>query len=79
MFRGAIILGIGFSLGYVKGLRDSKEVAEMMADIVEALKEATKTSDTSDTSDTSEPTEASAEEVLGTATPIQSEPTTEGE
>lgn len=73
MFRGAIILGIGFSLGYVKGLRDSKEVAEMMADIVEALKEATKTPDTA------EPTEASAEEVLGTATPIQSEPTTEGE
>lgn len=71
MFRGAIILGIGFSLGYVKGLHDSKEVAEKLTEFVDAFKETKKAPDKAET------TETPTEDILGTA--IQSEPTTEGE
>lgn len=71
MFRGAIILGIGFSLGYVKGLHDSKEVAEKLGEFVGALKETAKASDEAVAA---EKTETPTEDILGTA-----EPTTEGE
>lgn len=30
MFRGAIILGIGFSMGYVKALHESEEIKELL-------------------------------------------------
>ena len=71
MFKGAIILGIGFSLGYVKGLSDSKEIADKLAAFVDAFKETNKAPDTAET------TETSTEEIL--ATPIPSEPAIEGE
>lgn len=39
MFRGAIILGIGFSLGYIKGLKDSEILADKIDEAIQVLKE----------------------------------------
>lgn len=40
MLRGAIILGIGFSLGYAKALHDSEEIKDKLTQILDLAKEA---------------------------------------
>lgn len=39
MFRGAIILGIGFTLGYSKALSDSQELKDLLLQAIVALHE----------------------------------------
>ena len=41
MYRGALILGIGFSLGYAKALQDSADIKNLLVTVVDLLKEET--------------------------------------
>lgn len=38
MFRGAIILGIGFTLGYGKAVQDSQEIKDLLLQVLWALR-----------------------------------------
>jgi hypothetical protein len=58
MFKGAIILGVGYSLGYIKGLKDAEIVAEKLQklfDEVKASQEKTPTEVTFDSTAVDEP------------------------
>lgn len=40
MIRGALILGIGFSLGYAKAIHDSDDILEKLETLTELVKQA---------------------------------------
>lgn len=41
MFRGAIILGLGFTLGYGKALHDAEEITDLLKQLIDELKKQT--------------------------------------
>lgn len=77
MFRGAIILGIGFSLGYTKALQDSQEIKTMLRQLIDALEESNRKSANEGTAN---PSNFTAPEMVTTpSAPIPNPATPEGE
>lgn len=67
MIRGALILAVGFSLGYSKAIRDSDEIRELLRELIEEMKHFPPDP---------EPQDAKAEEVVE-AIEVPAEPDTE--
>lgn len=77
MFRGAIILGIGFSLGYSKALQDSQEIKAMLRELIDALQES---NESKKRQPTEEKTDFTTPEMVETpSAPIPNPATPEGE
>jgi hypothetical protein len=74
MIRGALILGIGFSLGYAKALHDSEDIKEKLTQILDLAKEANERSKTADTEETPDDTVASDAIEVAPETPVGDTP-----
>lgn len=65
MIRGAIILGVGFSLGYAKALHDTDEIKDMLMKVIDGLAEVSKAASAENNTET--PAETPADVVASDA------------
>lgn len=77
MFKGAIILGVGFSLGYAKAMHDTDAVVNGISRIIAMLDESAKARKAEQEKQKKQPSEPVVADPVGPA--VTPEPTHEGE